>query len=152
MVTLRDADNDIPAGVVRAYVSGLYQEIYDAASAARQPQLDFCILLPPAINGDGAVDLLHPDSFCWASREAAELAPDLETLISDDPRGDERCTRLNGERVNLGLSPVVLLSLEAVAEKAHNPGYFYAEDVSANIPTFSSVRGLLFFGGVLMFR
>lgn len=45
----------MPAGRVRAYVSGLYQEVYDAAYAAKRPHLDVRILLPreAASGGNG---------------------------------------------------------------------------------------------------
>ena len=47
MISLRDADS-MPAGVVRAYVSELYQEVYDQACAAQRPDLDVRVLLPPS--------------------------------------------------------------------------------------------------------
>lgn len=45
VVSLRDADS-MPAGVVRSYISSLYQDVYDAAIAARRPELDVRVLLP----------------------------------------------------------------------------------------------------------
>lgn len=54
VISLRDADS-MPAGVVRAYVSELYQEVYDQACAARRPDLDVRVLLPPAGASGGGV-------------------------------------------------------------------------------------------------
>ncbi|CAM9395953.1 unnamed protein product [Ectocarpus sp. 12 AP-2014] len=61
VVSLRDADN-MPAGVVRAYVSGLYQEVYDAACAADRPDLDVRVLLPASgTSGAGTAPAALPN-------------------------------------------------------------------------------------------
>ena len=143
MVSLRDADDDsIPAGVVRAYVSRLYQEIYDAAIAADHPHLEFSVLVPPSVNnkrnqGQDHGDPPRPSS--WASRDVAALSPDVEVLLSDDPRCEDLHAKVNAERFRVGLSPLRFVSLESVAERAHNPEYFYAEDVLPETPVFSNV-------------
>lgn len=53
VINLRDADS-IPAGVVRAYISCLYQDVYDATIAAQRPHLDIRVLLPPTATTAGA--------------------------------------------------------------------------------------------------
>ncbi|CAM9504258.1 unnamed protein product [Ectocarpus sp. 6 AP-2014] len=177
VVSLRDADN-MPAGVVRAYVSGLYQEVYDAACAADRPDLDVRVLLPatgtsgagtaPAALPDGdGVSLPSPFTFNpgpppegggggggpleggreftvdlvrgWASREVAVLEPELEVLFSDDPPDDGRRESINTDRQLAGYPALRFVGLESVASGAHTAEYFYAEDVLASIPTFSSV-------------
>ncbi|CAM9608292.1 unnamed protein product [Ectocarpus fasciculatus] len=179
VVSLRDADN-MPAGVVRAYVSGLYQEVYDAACAADRPGLDVRVLLPasgtsgagpaaaaaaaalpngdrisspftfnpgPAPEGCGdprsnleggrefTVDLVRG----WATREVALLEPELEVLFSDDPPDEGRRESINADRLLAGYPALRFVGLESVASGAHTAEYFYAEDVLARIPTFSSV-------------
>lgn len=196
VVSLRDTDS-LPPGVVRAYVSEIYQEVYDAACAVRRPYLDVRVLLPTSavkksssnsrtgspsyagnrINGEGSrsagdgspVNLTDQDrdssrssaaalrisssssgsssglpvtksATGWASREAAELAPDVEVFFSDEVQGDgERKAALNAERTRVGCLPVDVVSLESVAKGAYKAEYFYAENTLAEIPTFSSV-------------
>lgn len=203
MVSLRDADS-MPAGVVRAYVSQLYQEVYDAACAARRPGLDVRVLLPPSGasgvgvgvaggiassssssatttttttttsttitdsspspasydsgGGRGApppvdleqekdrheltVDLVQG----WATREVAQLEPEVGVIFSDDPRDrdDDRLETINAGRRLAGYPELKYFSLESVASRAYKSEYFYAEDVRADIPTFSSVSWCLF--------
>ncbi|CAM9365017.1 unnamed protein product, partial [Laminaria digitata] len=227
VVSLRDVGN-VPAGVIRAYVSELYQEVYDAANAAHRPDLDVRILLPEAgascggsgsssrkSSGSGssgggsssssssrfrasngvnnhasngvsttttttttmasiasastaaaaatAAATEHPLwTAAWATREVAELEPDLEVLFSDEFRendttfdsndngggsggggggasGSNRQSTLNVDRARAGFPPLVMVSLEAVAKRAYTADYFYAENVLAEIPAYSSV-------------
>lgn len=197
MVSLRDADS-MPAGVVRAYVSELYQDVYDAACAARRPHLDVRVLLPVAAisvsdgcgvrggSSSSSPSFVHASpapsdaspvygsrstviapatassaaassaagvgnsavvadlttsvtNAGWATREAAEMEPDLEVLFSDEPQRSGHQAALNADRIRAGAPPVDVVSLEYVAKRAYNPEYFYAEDVTADIPTFSSV-------------
>eukprot|EP00903_Cladosiphon_okamuranus_P006914 g6729.t1 len=181
IISLRDTDC-VPTGAVRAYVSELYQEVYDAACAASRPYLDVRVLLPPsgagggvdsaAANGDAAaagsaaagsspspytfnhgpappgsggqphlggreftVDLVNG----WATREVAELEPGLEVLFSDETRGSDRIDMINDGRRLAGYPELKFVSLVSVASRAYKAEYFYAEDVRADIPTFSSV-------------
>ena len=195
--------DNVPAGVIRAYVSELYQEVYDAANAAHRPDLDVRILLPEAGascgsgNSSGSSSRLrasnganhgsngvsttttttiasiasaptaaaataaagHPLwTASWATREAAELEPDLEVLFSDEVcengkfdgnlnggsdgssgGGSNRQSTLNVDRARAGFPPLVVVSLEAVAKRAYTADYFYAENVVAEIPAYSSV-------------
>lgn len=195
VVSLRDTDC-VPAGAVRAYVSELYQEVYDAACAARRPDLDVRVLLPPsgasggvgsaAANGDAsaagsaAAAGSPPSPFTsnhgsrpsgsygggsggggsssgqphlegreptadlvngWATREVAELEPRLEVLFSDEPRGSDRVETINAGRRLAGHPELKFVSLDSVVNRAYKAEYFYAEDVRADIPTFSSVSG-----------
>ena len=189
VVSLRDTDC-VPAGVIRAYVSELYQEVYDAACAASRPDLDVRVLLPSlgasgcagsaAANGDASAagsaaagsapspfTFNHgpppPESYGggggsgqphlegrdftvnlvngWATREVAELEPRLEVLFSDEPRGSDRVETINAGRRLAGYPELKFFSLDSVAGRAYKAEYFYAEDVRADIPTFSSVSG-----------
>lgn len=191
VVSLRDADS-MPAGVVRAYVSELYQEVYDAACAVSRPDLDVRVLLPPSgASGAGVgetngptpapftfnpgpppaapssrrspppdaggyngrrscpgadttaaegreftVDLIRG----WATREVAELEPDLEVLFSDALPDGEQQEAVNDGRRLAGYPALRFCSLEGVASTAYRAEYFYAENSRADIPTFSSVR------------
>ncbi|CAN0056558.1 unnamed protein product, partial [Hapterophycus canaliculatus] len=189
VVSLRDADS-MPAGVVRAYVSELYQEVYDAACAACRPDLDVRVLLPPSGASGGAGETNGPtpapftfnhgppaapssrhfpppeseqtpsppppsspgaDSTAegreftvglvkgWATREVAELEPDLEVLFSDALPDGERQEAVNAGRRLAGYPALRFCSLEGVAGTAYRAEYFYAENSRADIPTFSSV-------------
>lgn len=147
----------MPAGRVRAYVSNLYQEVYDAACAARRPHLDVRVLLPKeaASGGTDTASLSSaPSVFTatgavddgvvgargeWITKDGAELEPDLQLLLSDEPQG-HHLAALNTLRVRAGLAAVQTVSLEEVAKRAYNPDYFYAEDMAMEIPRFKNVR------------
>lgn len=51
---------------------------------------------------------------------------------------------LNAERIRAGFPGVRVVSLEYEARKAYRPDYFYAEDATAEIPSFTNVRVCLF--------
>lgn len=117
LISIRDAEN-MPAGRVRAYVSGLYQEVYDAAYAAKRPHLDVRVLLPKeAASGAGTVTRASRASATviptattaprsveasvdnggpWATKYWAELEPDMEVLLSDEPPAGEQVGREGG--------------------------------------------------------
>lgn len=160
VVSLRDTDS-LPAGVVRAYVSELYQDVYDAACAAHRPDLDVRVLLPQSAttpttptgrystgrsaSSPSAVGADVVNSAVWATRDAIQLEPDLEVVLSDEPGVNKSCqAALNVDRIRSGLPAIVVVSLESVARKAYNTDYFYAEDVLSEIPTFSSVSAAMF--------
>lgn len=221
MVSLRDVDN-VPAGVIRAYVSELYQEVYDAANAAHRPDLDVRILLPEAgascsigsgsgsnSKSSGSSSISHvrasngvstttapttaliasapgaaaataaavenpPWNAAWATREVAELEPDLEVLFSDefsengqcdgggsgdsgrgnggDGGANSRQSTLNTDRARAGFPPLAVVSLEAVAKRAYTADYFYAENVLAEIPAYSSVSRFSRRAALIYFR
>ena len=58
----------------------------------------------------------------------------------DGGRGrSNRQSTLNFDRSREGAPPLVVVSLEAVAKRAYTADYFYAENVLAEIPAYSSV-------------
>lgn len=154
----------MPSGRVRAYVSNLYQEIYDAACAARRPHLDIRVLLPQeaasgrcetggirtdssllmptAVSSSRSSGALSAVGCGWVTRDLAELEPDLQVLLTDEPQ-EHHFASLNAERVRVGFSALNTISLQEVARRAYKPEYFYAEDVTADIPNFTNVSRIL---------
>lgn len=154
----------MPAGRVRAFVSHLYQEVYDAACAARRPYLDVLVLLPKeamsnargrdsvsasvsessmtnAAVSDAAPgsDNMTDPKRSWVTREEVERHPDLQVILSDVFH-DHYATILNAERIRAGSPRVATVSLKDIASKAYRSDYFYAEDATMDIPTFANVR------------
>lgn len=160
----------MPPGRVRAFVSHVYQEVYDAACAARRPYLDVLVLLPrEAVSnarGHDSLSALVPESSMTnaafsdgapgrdsvtdsqsskRSKRSWVTKEDVERdpglqVILSDVFQDYYAANLNAERIRAGSPRVATFSLKDIASKAYRSDYFYAEDATMDIPTFANVR------------